>query len=418
MTLGGIGTIVGAGIYVLIGEAAGRAGNAVWLAFAISATLAIFTALSYAELSSMYPHAGAEYAYTEPVAGRRWAFLVGWLVMVTGIAASATVALGFAGYLNALVPIDPIFAAAGLIIVLSFVLLYGIRETAYIAAAFTLIEVAGLLLIIAAGIPYLGQVDYFVMPFGIRGLLSASALVFFAYIGFEQVVKFSEETRSPEKTVPMALILALAVSILLYVLVAVSSVSVLGWEQLATSQAPFVDVAAVVWGGNASFVLNIIALGATLNTVLLMLYASSRVGYGMARERALPTLLSWIHPGRKTPWPAVIISAAGALLFTLAGEVALVAAIANFLIFATFVIINGVVIALRIRDPSHPRPFRIPGSVRGIPVLPFCGMAASFGLFLQLDLTAILIGLAISVAGAFLSGVTDRQKDGTGAVRK
>jgi len=198
VTLSGIGIILGAGIYALIGVAAGSAGNAVWLSFVISALVAFFTALSYMELSSMMPDVGAEYEYTARAAGRRVAMVIGWLIIFSGILGAATVALGFAGYMGALLPVPAFGAAVLLIAALCGVLLLGVKESAWVAVAFTLIEVSGLLLIIAAGLPHLGKVDYLEMPIGMTGVVTAAALVFFAYQGFEEMVKFSEETRRPQ----------------------------------------------------------------------------------------------------------------------------------------------------------------------------------------------------------------------------
>ena len=231
VTLSGIGIILGAGIYVLIGQAAGLAGNAIWLAFLLSAIMALLTGLSYAELFSMFPKAGAEYDYVTNAFNSRLAFVVGWLVFLSGVLAAATVALGFAGYLTALTSIPMLISAIGLLIVLTVLLAYGVKETARVAVIATLIEVAGLIIVIAIGLPHLGSVNYWEMPQGYSGLFAASALIFFAYQGFESMVKFSEETKKPDTTVPKALILALAVSSVLYILVALSVVSVLGWQQ-------------------------------------------------------------------------------------------------------------------------------------------------------------------------------------------
>ena len=263
VTLSGVGIILGAGVYVLIGQAAGLAGNAIWLAFGLSAIMALLTGLSYAELSSMFPKAGAEYDYVTNAFNARLAFVIGWLVFLSGVLAAATVALGFAGYFSALTSTPMLISAIVLLIVLTTLLLYGVKETARVAVISTLIEVSGLVIIIAIGLPHLGSVDYGEMPLGYSGLFAASALIFFAYQGFESMVKFSEETKKPETTVPKALILALAISVILYVLVSLSVVSVLGWQQLAVSNAPFADVVSAILGPDAAIIIAIIALFAT-----------------------------------------------------------------------------------------------------------------------------------------------------------
>ncbi|OPX68212.1 MAG: putative fructoselysine transporter [Methanoregulaceae archaeon PtaB.Bin056] len=398
VTLSGIGIILGAGIYALIGTAAGTAGNAVWLSFVISALVAFFTALSYMELSSMMPDVGAEYEYTARAVGRRVAMVIGWLIIFSGILGAATVSLGFAGYLGGLLPV-PVFAAAFLLIAaLCGVLLLGVKESAWVAVGFTLIEVGGLLLIIAAGLPYFSRVDYLEMPLGLSGVVTAAALVFFAYQGFEEMVKFSEETRRPERTVPFALITALAVSTVLYILVCLSAVSVVGWEALAASSAPFATVAATAWGADASLLLSVIALFATANTVLMMMFASSRISYGMARAGSLPGFVSRVHPGRHTPWTAILLVGAGALLFMFTGDIAFVANVANFTLFVTFVVVNLSVIILRYKEPGRPRPFSIPGRLGRFPVFPLMGLLSCIFLLVQLE--PVVLGV-----GALLTGI-------------
>lgn len=409
VTISGIGIILGAGIYALIGAAAGTAGNALWLSFVISALVAFFTALSYMELSSMMPNVGAEYEYANRAVGRQGAMVIGWLIIFSGIIGAATVSLGFAGYLANLLPVPVFLAAILLIAVLCGILFVGVKESALVAVVFTLVEVGGLVLIIVAGIPYLGRVDYMEMPLGLTGVLSAAALVFFAYQGFEEMVKFSEETREPERTIPLALITALVVSTVLYIFVCLSAVSVVGWEALAASPAPFATVASAAWGGDASILMSVIALFATANTVLMMMFASSRISYGMARAGALPPFMAKVHPDRHTPWFSIILVGGGALLFMLAGDIAFVANIANFTLFVTFVVVNLSVIILRYREPRSERPFTIPWNIGRFPLFPLLGLVACIFLLVQLEtlvlgLGALLTGIGIVVVMVFGRG--------------
>ena len=409
VTLSGVGIILGAGIYALLGEAAGMAGNAVWLTFAVAAVIAAFSALSYAELSSMYPRASAEFEYVSNAFGRRLAFVVGWLIIFSGILGAATVSLGFAGYFSDLVGVPVIPSAILIILVLAGILLYGIRETARIAIAMTLVEVGGIVMIILIGLPSIGRVDYLDMPLGIPGLLQASALVFFAYMGFEEMVKLSEETKNPERTIPVALMIALAVSVLLYVLVSLAAVSVVGWEQLAASRAPFADVAAVALGPAAFTVISVIALFATANTALLMMMASSRIAYGMASDLSLPPVLARVHPRTRTPWAAIVAVALASMAFLVAGEIGFVANVTNFTLFVTFVVINASVILLRYRAPDVARPFRIPGTVGFLPVIPVVGIISSLFLLVQLDPPVLLVGGTLVVLGTGIALVRERQ---------
>jgi APA family basic amino acid/polyamine antiporter len=399
VTLSGVGIILGAGIYALIGVAAGQAGNAVWLSFAISAVAALFTALSYAELSSMYPRAGAEYEYTVAAVGEFVAFVVGWMIILSGVIAAAAVSLGFGGYFASLTGAPVTLPAAVLVAVLAVVLLIGIRESAFVAVIFTLVEAGGLLLIIVAGIPYLGRVDYLEMPLGLSGVFTAAALVFFAFLGFEEMVKFSEETTSPERTIPKALMLTLAICTTLYILVSLSAVSVVGWEGLATSDAPFTAVAIAAWGETGAAAISIIALFATANTVLLLLLASSRISYSMARSGTLPKILSRVHRTRRTPYMAILGVSLASLLFLFAGDIGFVANVSNFTLFVTFVVVNASVILLRLRRPGTDRPFTIPGAIRGVPVFPVLGILSCAFLFVQLTPEVIALGAVLTIAG-------------------
>jgi APA family basic amino acid/polyamine antiporter len=411
ITLSGVGIILGAGIYVFIGQGAALSGNSVWLAFIISAIIAVFTCMSYAELSSMFPKAGAEYEYVVHAFNKRLAFIVGFLVLLSGILAAATVSLGFAGYLFNMTRIPVLVSAVALIIVLTLVLGYGVKETVWIAIISTFIELSGLAIIIAVGIPSWGSVDYFEMPHGISGLFAASALIFFAYQGFESMVKFSEETRSPETTVPKALILALAISVIIYVLVAISAVSVLGWKDLGASDAPFADIAAGTAGPGAAILISVIALFATGNTVLMSMYASSRILYGMAGSRVLPRWFSIVHATRRTPLAAILLCSLLSMVFVFSGDIAFVANVTNFTLFITFIVINGAVIALRFRTPQVSRPFRIPFTIRKIPVIPVLGIFLCIFLLLQQEWSVLVLGAVLISAGIMFAYIKNPSSD-------
>jgi APA family basic amino acid/polyamine antiporter len=403
VTAAGVGIILGAGIYALIGEAAGLAGNAVWLAFAFSAAVALLTCFSYAELSSMYPRAAAEYEYTRAGFGPGAAFIIGWLIIFSGVVGAATVAIAFSGYFQALVPWPPIISAVGIILVLAVILLYGIRETAWLAISFTAVEAGGLVAIIIAGVPFWGTVNYLELPLGVGGLFSAAALVFFAFMGFEEMVKFADETRQPSRVIPRALLLAIGICIVLYVLVSLSAVSVVGYEALSSSDAPFVTVAGAAWGGDASVIISVVALFATSNTVLLMLLAASRITYGMAISGSLPERIAFVHPGRRTPWVAVLGVSVAAVFFTIPGDLGLVANVTNFLLFVTFLVINATVIVLRYKSPDQERPFRIPLAIGRLPILPILGILASVFMIVQLTLPVMALGSAIMAIGGIIA---------------
>ncbi|HPT19319.1 MAG TPA: APC family permease [Methanothrix sp.] len=409
VTISGIGIILGAGIYALIGQAAGLAGNAVWISFLLSAVVAVFTGLSYAELASMYPRASAEYEYTSQAFGRFPAFVIGWLIIFSGVIGAATVALGFAGYLRALTGAPLLPVALLLLAGLSAVVLLGIKQSARLAIAFTAIEASGLVLVVLIGLPYLGRVDYFEMsPLGLSGIFQASALIFFAFLGFEEMVKLSEEAKDPEKNIPKALILAISGSIVIYIMVALSAVSVLGWQALSRSPAPFADIAYSALGQEASVVLSVMALFATANTVLLMLVASSRIIYGMAGSGCLPRLLSAVHARRQTPWRASLLSMTLSMAFVFLGDIALVANVNNFTVFVTFIVINASLIWLRFKRPEAERPFRVPVTIGRLALLPLLGILLNAFMLAQLDRDVAAIGLALMASGA-LAALANRR---------
>ncbi len=402
-TFAGVGVILGAGIYALIGQAAGLAGNSVWISFGLAALIAIFTGLSYAELSSMFPKASAEYEYTNSAFGGRLAFVIGWLIIFSGVVGASAVSLGFAGYFNALFNIPMIYSAMVLIVILSFILFYGIKESAWVAITFTLIEAGGLILIFFIGLPFFGNVDYLEMPNGLKGIFEASSLIFFAYIGFEGVVRLSEETRNPEKNIPRALILSLLISIILYISVAFSTVSVVGWERLSQSDAPFATVAFVAMGDDAFVLLSVIALFATANTVLLLLLGASRMAYGMANSFSLPNTFAKVHPTRRTPWIAIFSVTALAVLFLFTGNIAFLANVTNYTLFLTFIVINAAVIWLRYKEPQLTRPFRTPINTGKLPVLPIIGLLFCLFMLLQMDTHILIMGVSLTIVGTLLS---------------
>jgi APA family basic amino acid/polyamine antiporter len=402
VTLAGVGIILGAGVYVLIGQAAGLCGNAVWLAFAGAAVIALLTGLSYAELSSMFPRAGAEYDYVKNAFSARAAFVIGWLVFLSGVLAAATVALGFGGYFQALTGVPVLVSALVLLLALTVVLALGIRETVRVAVVSALIEAAGLIIVIAIGLPHLGSVSYWELPQGVPGLFAATGLIFFAFQGFESMVKFSEETTNPESTIPKALILALAISLVLYILVAISAVSVAGWQSLAASGAPFVDIVSGALGQPGAVLIILIALFATANTVLMSLYASTRLLFGMAGSSPLLARFGRVHPGRRTPWAAILVCGALSVVLIFSGDIAFIANVTNFTLFVTFIGINASVIALRYHSPGATRAFRVPGAVGRLPLLPVAGILFCILLLASQDWTVLLLGTALTGIGILL----------------
>ena len=409
VTAYGVGIILGAGIYAIIGEGAGIAGNALWLSFFIGAIIAGITGLSYAELGTMYPKEAAEYIYTKKAFKKKsLAFLIGWMIIIVAVVAAATVTLGFAGYLKALTGIPIILGAIALIVGMSFLNYWGIKESATANVVFTIIEMVGLLMIIALAIPFFGSVDYFEMPSGFMGVLTASVLMFFAFVGFEDIVNLAEETKNPKKVIPKALIISIIVTTILYIVVSMAAVSIMPWDQISQSAAPLADVAESAMPGSG-FILAIIALFATANTVLILLIVDSRMLLGMAREKSLPKFLGKIHPKRSTPRNAILLTMVVAIAFILYGKIGTIAKVTDLGVFIVFISVNASLIWLRYKHPNKKRPFKVPINIGKFPVLPFIGIIITTVMFSFFDLETALIGIGIVVLGLITYYILDKK---------
>ncbi|MBN2421542.1 amino acid permease [Candidatus Woesearchaeota archaeon] len=380
ITLAGVAVILGAGIYALVGVAAGNAGNAVWISFVISAIVAMFTALSYAELSAMFKGDSGEYDYVKSAMGNKFGFVIALSMIFGTIISSAAVALGFAGYFTRFFPIPIVVAALGLIGLMTLLNVTGIKETKYYNAVSTVLEMLGLIIIIVAGFMYSKPgTNYFEMPNGFSGVVSSAALVFFAYLGFEGIVKLREETRNPTKNIPLGMLLALAISTVLYVMVSYAAVGVLGWQDLSASNAPLASVAAMAFGGTAFLILGIIALFSTSNTVLMTMVAASRQLYGMAEEKSMPKLFSKV--GRTgTPYVAIFVTGIIAVIFSLMGDLELVANLTNLFLFLAFVAVNLSLIILRYTHSFIHRPFKCPLNAGKFNLVALMGVLTSLGM--------------------------------------
>jgi len=404
-TLMGVGIILGAGIYVLIGAAAGIAGNAVWMSFGLASIVAIFTGMSYAEFTSGRTNDSAEYDFVKRSLNEKLGFMTGWLIILMGIISSAAVALGFAGYFTSLfsmLSISKISVAIGLIVLFSFISYYGIKEAAWTNIIFTVLETLGLLFIIYLGIGSFGNVDYMEMANGFEGIFSAAALIFFAYIGFESIAKLSEETKNPSKTIPKAILLSILISTIIYILVAISAISVLDWQTLSTSSAPLADVAAVMMGSSAFFALSIIALFSTGNTVLIILIGASRQLYGVSKYYKKLSKFSAVSKTRQTPHISILFIGLFAAAFAFIENIGTVANLTNFVVFLTFILVNLSLIYKRKKEKSISKGFRVPINYNNIPIPAVLGILTSLFLMAQLDTQVILGGTGLSALGLII----------------
>ncbi len=407
ITLMSIGIILGAGIYVVIGEAAGLSGNTIWLSFIIGALVATFSGLSYAELSSRFPSAGAEYVFIEKSFGRKLAWIVGWLIIAGNVIGGATVALGFANYFNALFQTPIFLTAIVLLILCGLILTAGVQETANVTILFTLIEAAGLAIIIAIGVSYIGKVDYLKMAQGFKGIIEGGVLIFFSYLGFQGITRLAEETENPEKNIPKAILISILVTTVIYILVGLTAISVIPWDQLAAENAPLAAIAETVFGNQSFIILSTIALFSTFNTALMMLLSGSRIIYGISKEKGLPNIFCKVSAKTLSPYIAIIAVTLGAMLVLFIGDLKSIANLTNFTVFSVFIAVNASLIYLRYKKPltKDYTGFKVPLSIAKIPVFPVFGIITSIFMISYLSIDVLVIGIAVTIIGLVLSFV-------------
>jgi amino acid transporter len=364
------GVILGAGIYAVIGKAAGHGGNMLWLSFLISAFTALLTVFAYAELSAAYPKAGGEFFYVKETIGNKPAYFIGTIVSLGGMIAAATIAIGFAGYLSELADISKYVSSLGIIAFILIINISGIRSSSVVNIIFTIIETAGLAFVIYSAAPDVPKANFTeTPPEGIKGILIAAALSFFAFTGFEDAVKLAEETQKPEKNIPRALFIASAIIIILYLCLTLTVVAAIPFDELANSDHPLSTVIEKRFGHTGAIVLAVVALFSTSNSILSNMLGASRVLYTIGKENKKLSKLAYVSPKRKTPVIALIIVAAIASAFAMIGKVESVAQIANFFVLISFIFINFTVIYIRLKHPGKNSPFRIPGNIRNVPVI-------------------------------------------------
>lgn len=388
VALYGLGNILGAGIYVLVGKVAGEAGYSTVLAFLVAMVIAGLTAFSYMELSGRYPASASVSVYLHKAFGKRWLSVgIGLAMVAAGITSAATLAKGFAGYLNVLVPAPEVLAAFGLLALLGLIAARGIGESATLAGVFTLVEIAGLALVIFAGRSSLAAFDASKLltidpAVGLSGIVGGAFLAFYAFIGFEDMVNVAEETKRPERTMPLAILISLVVSTILYLLVATVAIAAVSPAELARSSAPLSLVYARETGGSALF-LTIIGISAAVNGVIVQIIMGSRVLYGLSRQGWLDSRLATVDAKTKTPVLATMIvvglMAVGVAFLPLVS----LARLTSLIVLSIFTLVNVSLILIKRRHKKHEGAITVPILV------PYLG-ALSAALVILYELRGIL----------------------------
>ena len=348
VTFYGIGTILGAGIYVLTGKVAGVAGIHTPLAFLIASIVAAFSALSYAELSARFPKSAGEAIYVQEGLGLpRLALIVGLLIVLMGSVSTATLLHGFVGYLEVFFTINETIAIVLLVVVLCAIVVWGINESIWLAAAMTVVEIFGLLLILWVSSDQLVQVpmqlDKLLVPpmnGGVWiGALLGAFIAFYAFIGFEDIVNVAEEVKEPERNLPRAIIWALIITTTLYLLVSSVSVLSIPIEQLANSDAPMALLYTQATG-NSPIVITVISLVSVINGALIQMIMASRILYGLARQGWIHHSFGRIHLKTQTPWQATATVAVLILIFSLLLPLLTLAKITSYITLTVFALVN------------------------------------------------------------------------------
>ncbi|MBW4689387.1 MAG: APC family permease [Komarekiella atlantica HA4396-MV6] len=373
----GVGDILGAGIYAVIGKIAGLSGTLVWASFLTAMIVAAFTALSYAELGSRFPQSGGVAYFVHKAFRTDWlSILVGWLMFCTCLVSMATLSKAFAGYFNAFVPAIPAWLIILVLFsVLAFVNFRGMKESSALNIFCTSIEVCGLLIVILVSTLFLsggGAANPAAAAnepaIGWNAVVQGAALAFYAFIGFEDIVNVAEEVKNPERNVPRAILLSLAIAGAVYILVSWLAIGVLNPSELAASNAPLLDVVRRAQPNFPQVIFTIIALFAVLNTALLNFVTASRLLFGMSREGLLSAWLGKLHRRRATPYRTTLVILPIAIFLALSGTLQFLAGTTATLILAMFCLVNLSLLLIKRREVET-NGFHVPYIVPAIALL-------------------------------------------------
>lgn len=377
----GLGNIIGAGIYVLTGEVAGLAGVFAPLSFLIAAGTAALTAFSYAELSARYPKAAGDALYVFRGFRQRWlAAAVGYLIVFSGIVSAAAIAHGFSGYVRALADLPAEALTVGILLFLGAAAGLRVGFSLGIVAALTILELLGLVVVIASasfGAPILENLGTITVPDQVvaPGILAGAFLAFYAFIGFEDMVNLAEETRNPTRTMPRALLTALAVATVLYGLTVTVAVGSVPAQELAASEAPLALV--VERSGGPAALISLVSIVAVAGGILVQMVMGSRLLYGMARRGWAPRALGHVSRLTRTPLRTTALVVAAMVAFAAFFPLVTLAEFTSTGLLTVFILVNLALLRIKRRSPR-------PRGVRTYPAaIPVAGAVVSALLLLS-----------------------------------
>jgi APA family basic amino acid/polyamine antiporter len=388
----GIGAIIGSGIFIVTGIVAGLAGPAMILSVIIAGIIAIFSAMSIAELSAYLPAEGGTYAYARELISPFAGFIAGWIWIFSNIFVGAAVSLGFAHYFASLFPAVPVRLIAFVICLLFIGVNYiGVKESVLLNNALVSGKVLILLFFIGFGIAWIHGGNFIPFsPEGTMGVFGGAALIFFAYTGFARVTLLAEEIRAPEQTIPRSIFLALGISTAIYLLVSVVSVGLAGTTALAQSGSPLADAIAMTGSPGAVILVSAGAMIATASVLLTTILGISRIVFSMARNQDLPALIGAVHPRFSTPHHAILLTGAAMMAALLLADLALVISVSTFAMLVFYLIAN----IAAIRLPAQSRRYPV--------VVPCAGAASCIGLIVFLSPSSWIIGcIGLAFGGAW-----------------
>jgi basic amino acid/polyamine antiporter, APA family len=388
----GLGAIIGAGIFVVTGVAAGVAGPGFLIGLVIAGMVATFNALSSAQLAATYPQSGGTYEYGHRVLHPWLGFAAGWMFLASKLAAGGTVALGFAGYLAALIPGIPIRpTAVAAIVLLTVVNYFGIQKTGRLNIYIVAVSLGALTFFVITGIPAFNADNLSpFLPAGWGGALRSAAILFFAYTGYARLATLGEEVHEPRRTIPRAIMLALGIAIVLYMAVALVAVGSIGAPEMAASASPLETAARAFPLPGVPLVVAIGATMAMLGVLLSQVLGISRMFFAMARRRDLPQVLDHVHPRHAVPDRGLLLTSFFLILVALFGTLEVIVSAASFTILLYYSIANLSALRMNPADKLFPN---------WVPVL---GLISCLTLAATLQITIILSGLALLVLGFIL----------------
>jgi APA family basic amino acid/polyamine antiporter len=396
----GIGMILGAGIYSVIGKAAIETGTTLWWGFLFAGFSALLTALSYTELATMFPKAGAEFIYlSHAFKKHKWlASTIGIAVAFSGAATATAVSLSFAGYLQQFFNITIGVVAFMVLFVFTLIGINGIKSSGWVTVFSTLVEIGGLALVIYLGFTHEEFGDVLThIPH--QGTVTGTALIVFSFFGFENIANLAEEAKDPDRTLPRAILWSIGISTLLYILVSLSAIAIVTPAELAESKAPLMTVAEAS-SNKMGKILGAIALFSTANTALISLIGGARILYGMGNEKALPSVIANVLPKQRSPWVAHILIFLAACLLLPLGKLETVASVSSLATMVAFLSVNIALIKLRYSHKHLRRPFKVPINLGNLPIIPVLASILCVLFMTQFEWKVYAVGFSFMLVAA------------------